>query len=209
MDGTKLTREIFLKEVESHELEIIKDEGPYRHLRLAKPRTSNQRFDIITWPGYLAYVGDMGDFVFTRFEDMFDFFRSKKLEINPGYWAEKVVAQSVYGNGVKEFSVEDFHESVLSFVRDVLEVEADDSPLSEDIMDELRPLLHAEDEWECVAAIRDFSSDNIDFTDFWEHSCMHPTWHYIWCCYAIVWAIGRYDELIERRTHELSQQHSS
>lgn len=90
-DGTKLTREQFLEDVKDHRLTIIKDDGLYRHLRFKQPGTSNMFFDIVTWPGYLAYTGDMGSFVFTRIEDMLGFFRSKRgeLGINTGYWGRR------------------------------------------------------------------------------------------------------------------------
>jgi len=184
-----------LNDVKDHKLTIIKDDGLYRHIRLMKPGDSNQYFEIVTWPGHLAYTGDMGDYVFERIEDMFCFFRSKKgeLEIDTGYWAEKVKAESVFGNGIREFSVEEFREHVKEEARYRLDLE-EDAPLPEDIEEEIVPLLRAEDEWECVTAMRDFSSQKISFDDFWEHSCQRKTLHFVWCCYALVWAIAEYDK---------------
>ena len=34
-------------------------------------KNADGTFDIVTWPGYLCYSGDMGCFVFTRLPDMF------------------------------------------------------------------------------------------------------------------------------------------
>lgn len=195
MDGSKITKELFHEEVKNHKLAIVKDDGLYRHLDCSKG-SFDQHFQIITWPGYLAITGDMGDFVFTRTDDMFAFFRNYKRDINPGYWAEKCVAESTRENGIKEFSVEQFRENVLSHARLVLDLD-EDSELPEDIEEEIAPLLEAEDEWECVTAMRDFSSDKIDFTDFWEAPCTRGTWHYLWCLYAIVWAIAEYDRAKE------------
>lgn len=197
MDATKLTKEIFLDEVKSHAMTIIKEDGLYRHLRFAALGTSNQYFEIITWPGYLAYVGDMGDFLFTRTQDMFGFFRNKEERIDTAYWAEKVVAESVHTHGIREFSVEAFRENVLDDARGYLNLD-EGGDIPKDIMEELGPLLRAEDEWECVTAMRDFSSEKISFDDFWEHSCQRKTWHYVWCCYAILWAIAKYDEAKEK-----------
>jgi hypothetical protein len=195
MDSTKLTCEEFLNDVKDHKLTVIKDDGLYRHIRLKNPGTSNKYFEIVTWPGCLAYTGDMGDFVFQRIEDMFCFFRSKngELEINTTYWAEKVKAESVFGNGIREFSVEEFREHVEEYARDYLDLE-EDAPLPEYMQEEIQPLLRAEDEWECVTAMRNFSSEKISFDDFWEHSCQRKTLHYVWCCYAIAWAIAQYDK---------------
>lgn len=65
----------FLADVKDHKISIVRDDGVYRHVRFAKPETVCMHFDLITWPGYLAYVGDMGAFTFTRLRDMFEFFR--------------------------------------------------------------------------------------------------------------------------------------
>jgi hypothetical protein len=194
MDGTKLTKESFLEDVKDHKLTIIKDDGLYRHIRLKNPEDCNQYFEIITWPGHLAYTGDMGDYLFSRSEDMFCFFRSEKgdLEINTGYWAEKVKAESIFGNGIREFSVEEFRERIEEYVRDYLELE-EGFPIPEYMEEEIYSLMKAEDEWECVQAMRYFNSDKISFDDFWENSCQRKTLHFVWCCYAIVWGIAQYD----------------
>ena len=193
MDGTNLTEEEFLRDVSKHKITILMDNDVYRHVRLENPNTSNHWFELITWPGCLAYHGDMGSFIFSRTTDMFSFFRGKG--INPGYWAEKVQAENIHG-GIREFSVEEFRENVFSEVRSQFDLE-DDEAIPEEIMDELYSLLHAEDEWECVVAMRDFSSTEVNFSDFWEHSCMRGTYHYIWACYAINWAVNEYDKLIK------------
>jgi len=193
MDETKLTEEIFLKDVKAHTLKIIKDDGLYRHLRCSRDNSSTMFFDIVTWPGNLAYTGDMGSFMFSRIEDMFCFFRSDKLKINTGYWAEKVMAESIFGNGVREFSIEAFHEAVIHSAKTYLDLEENENVPSE-IMDEIHCLLTAEDEHSCIEEMRNFCSDKIEFNDFWEYSLNRKTWYYVWCCYAIVWAIMKYDE---------------
>jgi hypothetical protein len=73
----EITEEVFLKDVEKHEMKVLLDNGLYRHLRFAATGqySWNQWFEIITWPGKLAYSGDMGTYVFERIEDMFEFFR--------------------------------------------------------------------------------------------------------------------------------------
>ena len=40
----------FLLDTAFHRLEIIRDDGFYRHLRMKQPGTSCYYFDIITWP---------------------------------------------------------------------------------------------------------------------------------------------------------------
>lgn len=192
----KLTKEIFLNDVKNHSLKIIKDDGLYRHIRCSKKDSSDMLFDIVTWTGKLAYTGDMGSFMFSRVEDMFTFFRSDKLRINTGYWAEKVIAESIFGKGIREFSVEAFRECVLDHVEYWLDLE-EDAEMPEEIKEEIDCLLHTSDEYESVEAIRSFQSGKIDFSDFWECSFNRKTWYYVWCCYAIVWAINEYDKLKE------------
>jgi hypothetical protein len=46
----------------------------------------------------------------------------------------------------------------------------------------------------CYMAVTEFEWDNQQyFTDFFEHSLEDYTFHYIWCCYALVWGIRQYD----------------
>jgi hypothetical protein len=70
--------ERFESDTAEHELTVLRDEGLYRHLSYGKPRSGTMRVDVVTWPGHLAYVGDMGAFVFSRVADMFTFFRGDR-----------------------------------------------------------------------------------------------------------------------------------
>ena len=70
-----VTQESFLKDVSRHTLRVMLNDELQRHLVLSNGISWNQRFEIVTWPGYLAYAGDMGSFLFHRLEDMFQFFR--------------------------------------------------------------------------------------------------------------------------------------
>lgn len=80
----------FLNDVANHKMEILHEQGLYRHLRFQQqPKRWNMWFDLITWPGCLTIKGDMGCWTFSRVDDMLTFFRSDKLEINADYWAEK------------------------------------------------------------------------------------------------------------------------
>lgn len=116
---------------------ILMDNGIYRHLRFQKPKSSNQWFDIVTWPGYLAYSGDMGCFMFTRLKDMFEFFRDGRedgrLHINQSYWGEKLEAVDRCGSSGSHvaFSTDRVREHVEDQITDWLEFfpekfEADD-----------------------------------------------------------------------------------
>jgi hypothetical protein len=99
--------ESFKKKVQSHTMEIIKDDGVYRHIRFRNPEYFAYHFDLITWPGHLCITGDMGSLTFCRLYDMFDFFDysdSSGFKINPSYWFEKLTADVRYS----QFSEEEF-----------------------------------------------------------------------------------------------------
>ena len=111
-----MARSHFAKDTERHVLTVFKDDGVYRHIRMAKPGDSNMRYDIVTWPGYLAYSGNMGDFTFSRVEDMFTFFRpenpgSVQPYINLSYWSEKITAADK-NDGYRQYSGDMFEAAV-------------------------------------------------------------------------------------------------
>lgn len=188
----KVIYERFQSSIARHKLTIIRNDGVHRHIKCSRPDSGIMAFQIVTFPGYLVYVGDMGSFTFHRMEDMFSFFREDDGHINPGYWSQKLEAID-RSCGHEEFSIESFHENVLRYVRDQLELE-DGDELPKDVEDELWFILEADGEHECVCSVNDFHSERIDFSDFWENDCRRFTFHFIWCCHAIVWAINRYDE---------------
>lgn len=100
--------EQLLAEVDHHEVQILHEDGLYRHLRFARPGTSLWHWDLITWPGSLAIRGDIGEgFIFTRDSDMLDFFDDGQPDghINVGYWAEKLDRGS---RSVRTFSEDRF-----------------------------------------------------------------------------------------------------
>ena len=112
-----MNAERFLADVKGHDLTVIKDEGVYRHLRFRNPATSNMFFDLVTWPGFLAYSGDMGCYVFARLTDIFEFFRGPvgKFRIDFNYWAQKIEAADK-NDGFKKFSEEKFTRKVMEYL---------------------------------------------------------------------------------------------
>jgi hypothetical protein len=212
MNRMQCSAEQFQKDVAKHELTIIRDEGLYRHLRFAKNTASwDQAFQIITFPGSLVYTGDMGTYVFSRIPDMFQFFRGHKerpLQINPSYWAEKCDAASRFGNGIKEWCADAFRE----FVRHKL----DDSEAPDEIRElaDETVLAHADDgQIMATAALWQFQDDISDRSRAFE--CLEGfdptryTFHYLWCCYALVWAIDRYDQALEERAGKFASHAAS
>ena len=201
--SNEITQENFLEEVKNHELIVIKDEGLYRHIRFKSPETLNYYFDILTWKGYLCITGDIGTYVFSRVDDMFYFFVDENdvdltnLKINTGYWAEKCVSESVFGNGIRQFSIDNFKESIKqAFESETYEW---DEKIKKEAWEEVDNYFSwCDDEYSCVEYLRHFKPIEIDsehkicFNDWWEWNFEEKTHNYILCLYAIVWSIKKY-----------------
>lgn len=198
----------FLVNVKNHEMKVLKDDGFYRHIRFRSPRSISYGFEIITWPGYLSIVGDMGDYVFARTHDMFSFFRNRRASswdkpgktifINPDYWAEKIQAVSRHGDfevfdesKIKRYILRQFYyyckyDKLAKKQRRKLKDEIRDDLFDCDLKNEesARDLLY------------NFSSkySAIDFDDHSEIPFTRYGTHYGWCLHAIVWGIERYDK---------------
>lgn len=148
-------------------------------------------FDLVTWPGYLCYSGDMGTFVFSRLPDMFEFFRapaSGKISINPQYWAEKVRAEDKH-DGIEAYSPDRFREAIESWLNDTEATKEMRLAVKDNV------LCHADDgEHEARRAAQDFVHEGeTPFADFWEARLSEYTHRFIWCCYALVWGIQQFD----------------
>jgi hypothetical protein len=178
------TAERFGKDVAAHEMTAMHDDGLYRHLRFKAPATGFYWFDLITWPGNLVVNGDMGTFTFSRVDDMFTFFRGDR--INPGYWAEKVRA----GSGIKIYSEDLFKQLVAERIEDY----AEEHPgLAGAVKTEIlnSDEIYYEDGARSLLAA--FEHDGFTFADTWEWGLTDWSYHFLWCCHAIVWGISQYD----------------
>lgn len=212
----------FLKEIANHEMTILKNDGIYRHLRFKNKDSSFYWFEIITWPNALCINGDCGSYVFTRNQDMFNFFRiersglidtDKTLDINPDYWAEKCIAKD-RSDGIDMYSVEKLNEIVKDHFDDYFhdfnpEGDADKEAIMMDCWRELRySVLNREFEIDAKEDLADF--DYIDkkhnvsfgFGDSWEYNLRTWTHRYLWNLYAIVWGIKQFDEYTKQNSDE-------
>jgi hypothetical protein len=189
------TKERFLEDIKDHKMTIIHDDGIYRHLIFSKG-SFDMRYEIITFPGGLLMTGDMGTWEFERTEDMFNFFRHPEgnLEINIGYWAEKCQAESVCGGGIREFDPDRFRECVRNYWEESF-YKNTESEKAKEVWDDIEnQILSAEDsEWDLVSSLNNFYRKDFDFSDFWENTVTIKTYHYVWACYAIAWAVIQYD----------------
>lgn len=207
------TEERLLNDVKNHSMEILRDDGDAaRHISFTNNGSSIYRFDLITWPGHLCIAGDCGTYVFSRIRDMFEFFRmddndfnkrpDRRLNINPGYWGEKL--QSIGTNaGYKEFDGDAFRDRVTymfnTFWEDTENEEAK-AECWEAIQDEVLSQVDNGEHFSYSAA-HDFfykTPDGISdfyFQDFFDGGGTECySFQYIWCLYAIVYGISEYDK---------------
>lgn len=200
-DRIKRVEECFKQDVTQHRMRVIREDGVYRHVRFSRPDTGNHSFSLVTWPGFLAYTGDMGEYLFSRLEDMFEFFRQPlDHDISYGYWAEKCKAGdrtgSRDGDGVHEFSEALFREAVeedfARFLEDNPDSCVDASEERGRLEDEVlscsnEGMIRAFD-----AAVEFRIGNQPVFPDFWEHDCRDYTSRFLWCCNAIRWGVDQY-----------------
>jgi hypothetical protein len=190
----------FLADVAKHAMTVMRDDGVSRHLRFAQPGTRNRQFDLITWAGHLCYTGDMGTFVFARLQDMFEFFREhdkdsgkgQGLAINPGYWAEKLLA--IDRSGYREYSADLFREKIAEWL--------DEVDATQELRDEVddHVLAYADDGHDAaVRSATEFEHNGErPLQDLWEVELREYTFHFIWCCYALAWGIRQYDAALNK-----------
>lgn len=176
----------FAKDVENHQMQVRVDDILHRSLLFKKPNTGDKHFHINTWPNHLCISGDMGTFVFSRLPDMFEFFRGDK-EPNLGYWSEKLEA----GTAQKHSE---------SRAREVILKQAEDACLDPEDLEyaKLRiDRMELDSEFGFYNEVMNWPEHSLGFsidTDGIGY-CKEYTYHFIWCCRAIIWAIQQYDAL--------------
>lgn len=209
--------EQFLRDVATHKLYIERDDGLYRHLRFRATEADGSTsgcmgFNIVTWPGWLAYSGDMGTFVFQRTADMLAFFRKAPVKateagrtifdgIDRRYWAEKCEAADARGDGIREFELELFKREITEQRRRLLVRRGREWTQEQrsEFWDDLQDVIDAPDEWDAIHAMREWTYTDpktsqrfgLDTDDF--PTCEVYTQRFNWCCCALAWAVAQYD----------------
>ena len=180
-------------------------------------------YSIITWPGFLTITSGHGTWTFARDRDMFAFFRGNpdQPRINPGYWAEKLVGGVTGGRvSAQEYDEDRWREHVTRYASadwsgwhgpegEALRADVADKLL--DRSDWEYPGDHEESAREAVNGYRfDWCMDGdgqvtatlhkrehnvvrFRFTDTWEWDLKGYSFHFLWCCWAIVHGIAAYD----------------
>ncbi|MCI4659613.1 hypothetical protein [Cryobacterium zhongshanensis] len=119
----------FIEQTKNHVLTVGMDNGLNRQMRVGAPGTGMWSWNVITWPHYLATVGDIADgFTFSRVTDMMDFFDREghgdyysdgAPSIDFRYWAEKL-------SGGRSQEVREYSDKIfIQHVKDHLEEDED------------------------------------------------------------------------------------
>ena len=180
-------KKIFDEDTAGSVMKVLRDEGLYRHLLFKVPGTSFGWYELHTAPNLLTFNGDYGTFVFSRIDDMFQFFRGN---INPRYWGEKMIT----GAPITEYEPDRFVEAVTEHFddhADYYNVTGDaKTVLWEAIEDEVLD----EKDYEETArqALNDFHHGDFRFEDTWEWDFHEYQTQYLWALHAIVDGIRRY-----------------
>lgn len=202
-DQVEVSRERFVHETREHDVKIVRDDGLYRHVRCQAPGTWIYGFDVVTWPGYLAIVGDAGDFVFSRIRDMFEFFAGERSHdyVNPDYWIQKL--QAPRPDGARVYS----ERALWSHLREWASYEAEYGGTygeewfyARDLLEALerelryRDLYHEQDARQALRDVEDEVGEQV-FGEAWEWDLRDYDWQFLWCCHAIVFAIKGYRQI--------------
>lgn len=195
--------EAFCKNTAKHSLSVIKDDGLHRHLRMSENGTSMWHWDIVTWPGHLAIVGDIADgFTFRRAADMIDFFTIPQYSqnyysdgspcIDFRYWAQKL------GDGSRHAAEEYSPEAFVQYVRD----EIDNDEFGDDLDESTREMLIAEasDNRDTIYTASEWLArhegiHNGLFSDYWEADFNRYTFQFVLACYAIEHTVREWNKL--------------
>ncbi|KAB2841179.1 MAG: hypothetical protein F9K47_11875 [Burkholderiales bacterium] len=118
------------------------------------------------------------------------------MTINPRYWGEKLQAIDKSG-GYREWCREKF---VTRIQEDFAEYLADREPenvqeIGERFHTDVLDCLENAGKETAYQAAMSFEVDGqCPFQDWWEVDTDEYTYHFLWCCYAIVWGIQQYDQ---------------
>jgi hypothetical protein len=184
-DHTDESHERFARETADHQMTVVRD--------CSAPGTWAYGCDIVTWPGYLAVVGDCGDYVFARITDMFEFFEASRGQINPQYWSEKL--QAPKPDAAERFSEHAYRARIQEWVDQTIEW----SGLDDEDAADLRRAVHEQliyrevyNEHEAHRLLDEFEHNGRRIEEAWEWRLREYDWQFLWCCHAIVWAIDQY-----------------
>ena len=196
-DKRFVTAEEFAVMLRDHEMTIEHDDGLYRHLHCRSSKHCFDWFDIVTWPGSLAFSGDLGSYTFSRTDDMLGFFAGKDGRDLPfDYWAQKAVAVDRH-SGMKTHSKRALLQFVVDRAKDMIsDLEDGDRKGRREIIEAARELIddvrHCNTWFEMTDTVVNFNKAGLSFED--AESLPDPVLvqRFYLACRCINWAANRY-----------------
>lgn len=192
-------RERFEHDTADHRMWVLHDTGLYRHLRFSAPGSWTYGFDLVSWPGFLAVTGDMGEYVFSRSPDMFEFFEHDE-GINADYWSEKMQGGAGGEAGratARRFSIDKLRQVALEWWDEEARVLGGEATMR--LRDELLEHIARHDPITIESAIG--CLDQFEFEDGPDTLRIDEPYFYdftdwddrfLWICWAIVYGIAHY-----------------
>lgn len=207
MSNYLLKEDNFLIDVQYHKMKILNDIDLYKHIKFRNPHSIYKQFEILTSPYNLLFTTRNGSFVFQGVEDMFDLFRTYRIDeplaIAPSYWSEKLVASDCTTKDLSHlmFDSDKFkshiQQKLTQWKENVNLSNEDKKRLDKEINHEIYKNLNGFNKFTAFKAVEDFTfyyqDTYLKFYDIFEWDCDTYTPTYLWCCYAIVWAIIQYE----------------
>ena len=189
-----VTKEIFLDSVKNHQMNILLDNGVFRCIEFRDPKDKGRYFFYLsTIPGRLLISGDCGTYVFSRINDMFQFFRGKYIDFS--YWASKADAEDTRG-GIRVFNVDKLKQQLTDNFNDFKDCWPCSKEDEEEFQEEILNMIEDEHTFVALGSKRLNCGFEIEP---WEYSNVYDlSSRFIWNCYAINWGIDQYDKLSDR-----------
>lgn len=178
----------------NHRLTVLHDDGLYLHLRMSTADSNIDSWQVMTWPGYLAVVGDMCDgFTFHRHgeEDMLMLFHPDRGGINPGYWGEKLATEQ--RDSWEEFDEDLFRSEVAEAVAESIDDDTLTSAEGAALLEDAET--HTDDP---VSAV-EWAGNNQEFLgDIYEGGFRAPSYNALFTCHALAATAAAYTTYKEK-----------
>lgn len=186
--------EMFHKDTTAHRLTVLLDDGPYRHLRWAKPGTGECAIEVTSIPGSLIVTGDMGSWTFHRHGST-DLLTEGFFTGNARFdrWASKLEAADTRV-GLRDFSEETLRATVEEAIEEWSEGDAE---LRETLHQETYLIRSAESTEEALSSMVDFGFSGYSFDEVRESDVTEYTFQFRWICLALGQVTAEYRAHLE------------
>jgi hypothetical protein len=161
-----------------HEIETLLEKGVYRDFRCHRQSTSFA-FHVITWPGYLVVCGDIGEMMWTRCSDMFQWAPGAINSID--YFEKKVP----HGVETRQYDT----DIARATLRELLEDEDIHGQEGVELVEKIRSCERYLDDGQHAVESEVFQQSLFDGCDWPNFTTFNST--FLWCREAVLWFFER------------------